>query len=97
MMQPLKPDPRLQSLANRYVWWEGPAWAYQHPTVFLANLMEMGTWEDIQIVRKILGDEVLKQVLKEAPPGYFHYRSWDYWHHKFHMTPIPPLPHRTFE
>lgn len=87
----------LEKLAQRYVWWEKPEWAYEHPTVFLANLMNIGTWDDILLARKILGDYILKQALLEAPPGYFSYRSWDFWHLKFGMTPIPPLPKRKFE
>lgn len=93
-MKSLKPNSQLERLAKRYVWWETPKWAYQHPTVFLANLMNLGVWEDILLARKLLGDTVLKQALLEAPPGYFNYRSWDYWHLKFGITPIPPLPKR---
>jgi hypothetical protein len=95
-MKAFKPNPQLDLLAKRYVWWEAPEWAYSHPTVFLANLMNIGTWKDIQLARQLLGDSVLKQVLREAPPGYFNYRAWDYWHLKFGVTPIPPLPTRDF-
>lgn len=95
-MNPLKAHIELDPLAKRYVWWEKPEWAYTHPTVFLANVMNIGTWQDIQLARKILGDKILKQALLEAPPGYFGYRAWDYWHLKFGLTPIPPLPKRSF-
>jgi hypothetical protein len=95
-MQPLKPHKALDPLTARYVWWEDAKWAYDHPTIFLANLMNRGTWDDIQTAKKLLGDEVFKQVLRETPPGYFNYRAWDYWHLKYGMTPIPPLPKRRF-
>jgi hypothetical protein len=74
-MQPLYPYQELEKLAKRYVWWESPQWAYEHPSIFLANLMNQGTWEDILLVRRVLGDNILKQALLEAPPGYFSYRS----------------------
>jgi len=90
----LKSLPLLEQLAKRYVWWNSTDWAYQHPEIFLSNVMNLGCWEDIQALRKTVGDEVLKQVLQEAPAGYFNYRSWDYWHVKFNMLPIPPLPER---
>ena len=95
-MQALKHNLELNTLAKKYIWWETPEWAYAHPTVFLANLMNLGSWNDISLARKILGDAVLKQALLEAPPGYFNYRAWDYWHLKFGITPIPPLPKRSF-
>jgi len=96
-MKKIKPNLQLEQLAKRYVWWESPQWAYEHPTIFLANIMNLGTWEDTQLVRKLLGDEVLKQVLQEAPSGYFNYRAWDYWHSKFGIKNIPPLPQRSFK
>jgi len=96
-MKPLTAQKQLDPLAKKYVWWEKPQWAYEHPTVFLGNVMNQGTWDDITMVRQLIGDRVLKQALIEAPPGYYSYRSWDYWHLKFGITPIPPLPRRKFE
>ena len=95
-MEPLKQNQALDKLISRYVWWENSDWAYNHPTVFLANLMNFGTWEDTQLARKILGDDILKTALQEAPPGYFGRRAWNYWHLKYGITPIPPLPKRKF-
>jgi hypothetical protein len=95
-MKTLAAAPELEVLVKRYVWWETPEWAYNHPEIFLANLMNLGKWEDIQLIRRLLGDKILKQVLTQAPPGYFNHRSWDYWHLKFNISPIPPLPQRNF-
>jgi len=97
-MQPLRiHSKQLKHLAKKYVWWEQPAWALAHPDIFLANVMNLGEWGDILTIRKLLGDEVLRQALQEAPPGYFSYRSWDYWHLKLNLLPIPPLPKREFK
>lgn len=84
----------LDNLAKRYVWWESVDWSYAHPLVFLANVMNLGSWEDIQLLRAMIGDDSLIFVLKQAPPGSFSYRSWDYWHAKLGILPIPPLPTR---
>ncbi len=84
----------LDKLAKRYVWWEDTEWAYSHPDIFFSNVMNLGCWEDIQALRKAVGDEKLKTTLLHALPGYFSYRSWDYWHIKFNILPIPPLPER---
>ena len=45
----LKPNIHLDSLAKRYVWWENADWSYQHPVVFLSQVMNFGYWEDIQL------------------------------------------------
>ncbi len=93
-LEKLHASSQLNQLVKRYVWWETPDWAYAHPKVFLANIMNLGSWNDIQALRKVLGDEPLKITLQDAPIGYFNYRAWDYWHVKFNILPIPPLPKR---
>ncbi len=90
----LNPSPELEQLAKKYIWWNPPAWAYAHSEILLANVMNLGNWDDIQTLRKTVGDETLKAVLADPPAGYFSYRSWDYWHIKFDMLPIPPLVKR---
>ena len=84
----------LDRLASRYVWWNTVDWAYAHPAVFLANIMDLGSWDDIQTMRHEVDDSVLKAILLNAAVGYFHARSWDYWHVKFGINPIPPMPKR---
>lgn len=95
-MKPIKllTSSALSKLATRYVWWNPVTWSYEHPLVFLANVMNLGCWADIQLLRYEVGDSVLKQVLLNAPAGYFNYRSWDYWHAKFDISPVPELPKR---
>ena len=95
-MKTIKLTNEIKPLLAKYVWWESHEWASQHPYVFLANLMNLGAWEDWCIARKTFGDHALKDVLKNAPPGYFTYRSWDYWHIKLGFSKIPPLPKRKF-
>ena len=92
----LKHSGYLDKLASRYVWWNSPEWAYEHPDIFLSNVMNLGNWDDIQSLRQAVGDRVLKQVLRAAPAGYFHPRSWDYWHVKLGIKPIPALPKRKY-
>ena len=86
----------LDRLAKRYIWWDTIDWAYAHPDTLLANIMDLGNWDDIQILRNQVGDVVLKTVLLHAAAGCFHARSWDYWHVKFGINPIPPLPKRKY-
>lgn len=82
-------------LAKRYVWWESPVWACQHPVILLANIMNLGSWEAWQQLHQLINDDYLREVLKNAPAGYFSQRSWDYWHCKLDVLPIPSLPQRT--
>jgi len=90
----LKKSLALKQLAHCYVWWNTPEWAIAHADILIANIMNLGNWNDIQALRKEVGDDILKTVLQQAPAGYFTYRSWDYWHVKFDIIPIPSLPAR---
>lgn len=93
-MHSLKHHSELIELAKKYVWWESFDWARAHPTVFLASVMNLASGEDMFLLYRLLDKALLRQVLKEAPPGYFSYRSWDYWHLKLGWKRIPPLPKR---
>jgi len=71
-----------------------PEEALEFPARFLAQVMTLGTWDDVQVVRTAVGAEPLRKILLDAPPGVFDPRSWHYWHHVFEITPVPPLPRR---
>ncbi len=63
-------DPRLLDLARRLVWWQDPQSALADERRFLAQAMTDGSWEEMQIVREIYGDDALRVVLGDSrtPP-----------------------------
>ncbi len=83
----------LESIAEKLFWWKSPAQALAYPQRFLAQVMTLGTWRDVQTVQRVLGREAFRAVLADAPPGVFDVRSWNYWHVVFGL-PVPPLPTR---
>ena len=90
----MKHTPALDQLAKRYVWWQPTLWAYQHPDIFLSNVMNLGSWDDIQLLQANLSPPTLKAILKTNLAGQFSQRSWDYWHYKLGYKKVPPLPKR---
>ncbi|MBI4324557.1 MAG: hypothetical protein HY674_04765 [Chloroflexi bacterium] len=86
--------PDLRWVATRLCWWLPPEEALDRLPLFLAQVMTLGTWEDVQIVRGALGEPALRQTLSNAPPGIFDALSWNYWHKVFGLEPVPPLPKR---
>lgn len=85
-----------RALAAKLIWWQAPELSLQHLGRLIAQVMVLGTWQDVQTVRRTFGDEAFQAVLRDAPPGVFDARSWAYWHHVFHWLPVPPLPQRSF-
>ena len=86
----------LTRIATKLMWWMKPEDALSCPTRFAAQVMTLGNWEDVVIVRDLLGNEVFRKTLREAPAGVFDAASWLYWHHVYNISPIPELPKRQF-
>lgn len=95
-MNALTPSPtaELQTLSRRLFWWKSPEEALRWPVRFLAQVMTLGTWEDIQLARRYWTDDDFRAVLRLPPPGVFDPRSWSYWHCVLGLLPVPPLPRR---
>jgi len=88
------PGDSLRELARRLVWWKEPDAALSDRRRFLAQAMTDGTLDEMRYLRGQLGDEALMEVLADPPPGVFDRRSWTYWHVKFGLEPVPPMPVR---
>lgn len=87
-------DPELVRVARRLFWWESPAQSLANPLRFTAQVMALGTWNDISLVKARLGETAFALVLDRPRPGVFTQRRWNYWHVRLHRFPVPPLPRR---
>lgn len=91
----------LERLARKYIWWKPPAEAVRTPERLLAQVMDIGVWQDMFLIRDLFGEEILRGVLRNAEAGWFRGRSWHYWHYVLGLSKdkrdIPPLPSRRFE
>jgi len=93
-MKPVADQGRLFEVARRLIWWQTPEQSVADPVRLVAQVMALGTWDDIQTVRKLMGSQVFSEVLEQAPAGIFNDRRWNYWHIKLDRLPVPPLPKR---
>lgn len=84
----------LLALARRLCWWKRPEDALTAPLRFLAQVMALGTWDDIRMARRYWTDDEFRAVLREPPAGLFDPRSWNYWHCVLGVGPVPPMPVR---
>ena len=84
----------LERLRKRYIWWKTPG---GEPDVnrIIAQVMDIGTYEDVKVLEAEVGRIRIKQVLSDARPGWFSARSWAYWHLLLGLCKfdeIPPQP-----
>ena len=87
----------LMGLAAKYVWWKTPDEAMQFPLRIIAQVMNIGAYDDVQTLVGLVGDNVLSEVLAQAEIGQFSEPSWTYWHIRLGLAEfdsVPPLPIR---
>ena len=79
---PAQVETLLRALAARLIWWQSPEDSLRHPDRVVAQVMDLGDFESVSQLRRVLGDQRLSEVLKRAEAGWFSPRSWTYWHRK---------------
>ena len=88
-------------LAKTYIWWEPPAETLARPVRLVAQVMDLGTWDDCLALGRCFGKTMMRAALKNAQPGWFRPRSWTYWHYRLGLTPWesdpPAMPIRNFD
>ena len=88
----------LKELARKYVWWQTPDEAVHNPQRIIAQVMNLGDYNDVLRLTDALGDTVLRDTLTHAEAGQFNERSWHYWHYRLGLAElgdVPQLPART--
>ena len=92
----------LARLAARYIWWKPVDDALRYPDRIIAQVMNIGDYEDAQALVEVVGEQALREVVHHAEAGQFNERSWVYWHIRLGLAPadaseaFPPLPVRDF-
>jgi hypothetical protein len=97
-MKSLKKQELLR-FAAKYVWWKIPEEAVAYPERVVAQVMNLGDYDDVQDLVSEVDEEYLRNVLRSADPGQFNERSWAYWHYRLGLCKsgeVPAPPQRTF-
>src|SRR5688572_5788936 len=89
----------LTQLGSRYLWWNPIGGGPHPPARILAQIMNLGTYEDIRRLEAAFGPDRLAEALRHAEPGWFTARSWEFWRGRLSVSgmklPDEP-PKRTF-
>ena len=87
----------LKTFARKYIWWKTPEEAVAQPQRIVAQVMDMGDYDDVQSLVHETGTAYLREVLTHAEAGQFNARSWMYWHYRLGLSDpgkVPALPER---
>ena len=87
-------DRRAEAMARKYVWWQSSEHTLADERLFLAQVMTLGSVDDVRWLLSRVSEDRLREVLRDPPAGVFNGRSWRYWHLRLGCDPIPELPAR---
>jgi hypothetical protein len=82
MNQTLLPSDKAASvadLAKKYVWWDAVDPNGHTLARMIAQIMRLGTYDDILRLEDLADPSVLAEVMRNSAPGWFDDRSWDFW------------------
>ena len=89
----------LADFAARYIWWRDD----EHPPSeerIIAQVMNLGTYDDIRRLEAALGPDELRGVMLRAAAGWISDRSWDFWRGRLRHAGAGPIaekaPRRVF-
>lgn len=88
-----------RALARKYLWWLDPDEAIGHQERLVAQVMNMGTFDDVRLVEEQLGEAYLRKVLEEAAAGWLDEGPWTFWHYRLGLAKpghAPEPPRRRF-
>lgn len=69
----------IAKLARKYLWWK-PADGHSHSEDrVIAQTMDFGTYEDILLLERVVGQRRLAELMFRAQPGWISDRSWEFW------------------
>ena len=81
-------------MASKYVWWQSPEDTLADRKLLLAQIMTLGTAEDVRWLLSVVSSDDLRAVLRDPPVGIFNARSWSFWHLRLGFDAVPDLPVR---
>jgi hypothetical protein len=96
-LSPDLPADLLSHFATKYVWWKPADEALRLPDRVIAQVMNLGDYDDVQALSAHLGEDRLRDVVRHAEAGQLDERSWTYWHYRLGLAApeqVPPMPQR---
>jgi hypothetical protein len=84
----------IDELGRKYLWWRPVDGQPFSEDRVVAQIMNLGTYDDILQLEAALGQPHLVDVMLHAQPGWFSDRSWEFWRGRLSFAIDVVLPER---
>ncbi len=82
----------ITDLGRKYLWW-APVGSQPHSEDrIIAQTMNLGTYDDILLLEKTVGNARLVEVMLRAEPGWINDRSWEFWRGRLSFATGAAIP-----
>jgi hypothetical protein len=84
----------IEKLGRKYLWWrpvDGRAFSEDR---VIAQVMDLGTYDDLLLLEATLGQPRLTGIMRDAEPGWFSDRSWEFWRGRLSFATGATIPAR---
>ena len=85
---------QISDLAARYLWWDAIDPSGHPVSRMIAQIMRLGTYDDILHLEDIVEPDALADVMLRSAPGWFDDRSWDFWRGRLSVAGRSDIPER---
>lgn len=82
----------IDRLGRRYLWWRPVDGSSFSEDRIVAQIMNLGTYDDLLRLEAALGQAHLVGVMLRAEPGWFGDRSWEFWRGRLSFATGAALP-----
>ena len=77
----------VSELAKKYLWWQTVGDEPHSIERIIAQIMNLGTYEDIRRLESLLDRADMIAAMQHAQPGWFSARSWEFWRGRLSAAP----------
>lgn len=82
----------VAELGRKYLWWKPVGDVPFSEDRIIAQTMDLGTYDDILSLERLVGRPRLVAVMLHAQPGWLSSRSWEFWRGRLSRATGAPIP-----